>query len=762
MKLDLITLLHDVKKRHIWLVAVILAALLTLPIVACLQWLLETKVTANFLITGLITALIVASVISALIIYFLQSVSQLRQNNNLLNAIINNCPVPMAINNGKGSILNLNPEFIKKFGYTISDIPTVEEWWPKAYPDEKYRHWVKEAWNGRLENFQNNGSEFAPLEITIRCKNGTDKTLLATATPLGSDFKETFLVVLYDVSDKTKMFDALAESRNLLQSVIETIPMRVFWKDRDSRYIGFNSAFLSDTGVSSASDLVNLDDHALPWKEHADNYLTDDQLVMQTGQPKHFYEEAYITSEDQKTVLRKSKVPLKDNNANIIGVLGVYEDVTERKNLERDVWITKTIIDKSKTSYFFLSPQGRVIYVNDFACDALGYTREELIGMYPWQFDPDFPAQAWPDVWSNLKKNGIINIETRHRRKDGSLLNVDVTGHYITFNDEEFSFSFVQDITERKKTDAELRIAATAFESQEGMIITDAKSNILKINHSFTQITGFSSEEALGRKMNLLKSGIHDDSFYRDMWKSIQDTGAWQGEIWNRRKNGEIYPEWLTITAVRDAHGIVTHYVGTMIDITTRKAIEERIHHMAHYDVLTDLPNRALLTDRLHQAIAQVRREKTKLALIFLDLDNFKPVNDSLGHDIGDTLLKEVAHRLQRCVKRESDTLSRIGGDEFVIVLSQIEEEQDAATVADKIVQSLTQPFIIENNTINISCSIGIAIYPLHGTDVTTLMRIADNAMYEAKRAGRGCFRFYTSDSPQHPLPNESLPDNLI
>lgn len=762
MKPDLITLLHDVKKRHILLVAVLLATLLTLPIVASMQWLLEEKVTGNFLITGLVTALIVASIISGLIIYFLQSASQLRQNNDQLNAIINNCPVPMAINDGNGCILNLNPEFIKKFGYTILDIPTVAEWWPKAYPDEKYRQWVKKEWNGRLENFHKNGGEFAPLEITIRCKNNNNKTVLATATPIGSDFKETFLIVLYDVSDKIKMFDALAESRNLLQSVIETIPMRVFWKDKNSHYIGFNSTFLNDTGIASEPELIGLDDYNLPWKEHAETYLADDQFVMQTGQSKHFYEEICVTPEGQKSVLRKSKVPLKDNNANIIGVLGIYEDVTERKNLEKELWITKTIIDKSKTSYFFLSPQGQVTYVNEFACDSLGYTPTELTGMYPWQFDPDFPAEAWPDVWSNLKTNGVINIETRHRRKDGSILNVYVTGHYITFNGEEFSFSFVQDITERKKIDAELRVAATAFESQEGMIITDAKSNILKINHSFTRITGFTSEDVLGQKMNLLKSGIHDDSFYREMWRIIEKSGAWQGEIWNRRKNGEIYPEWLTITAVKDTNGIVTHYVGTMIDITARKAIEERVHHMAHYDVLTDLPNRTLLTDRLHQAMALVRREKSKLALIFLDLDKFKPVNDTLGHDIGDLLLKQVAYRLQQCVKRESDTLSRIGGDEFVIVLSQIEDEHDAAIVADKIVQTLTQPFVIEQNTINISCSVGIAIYPMHGTDVTTLMRVAENAMYEAKRAGRGCFKFYTSGLPQDNRPTESSPDSLI
>lgn len=762
MKSNPLTLLHDVKRQHIWIGAVILATLMTLPIVAIMQWWLEKKVTANFLITGLVASFIVASVISALIIYFLQSLNELRQNNNQLNAIISSCPVPMAISDISGHILNLNPEFVKKFGYTTSDIPTIDDWWLKAFPDENYRQWVIRTWNERLKTFLQNDSEFDPLEIEVRCKDNKDKTVLTTATSLGNNFKDIFLAVLYDLSDKSKMYQAITESRNLLQSVIETIPMRVFWKDRDSHYIGFNSAFLNDTGIASANELIGLDDKSLPWKKDASAYIADDHLVMQTGKTKHFYEEVRISPENHTTVLRKSKVPLRDHNANVIGVLGVYEDITERKNLEKELWITKTIIDKSKTSYFFLSPQGKVIFVNDFACEVLGYSREELTGMYPWQFDPDFPADAWSGVWSDLKKNGIVNIETRHRRKDGSILNVDVTGNYITLNGEEFSFSFVQDITERKKTDAELRIAATAFESQEGMIITDANSNILKINHSFTRITGFTSEEAVGRKMNLLKSGIHDDSFYREMWHSIQSTGSWQGEIWNRRKNGEIYPEWLTITAVKDLHGVVTHYVGTMIDITARKAIEERVHHMAHYDVLTDLPNRTLLTDRLHQAMAVVRREKSKLALIFLDLDKFKPVNDSLGHDIGDLLLKQVAYRLQHCVKRESDTLSRIGGDEFVIVLSQIEDEHDASVVADKIVQTLTEPFMIENNTIEISCSVGIAIYPMHGTDVTTLMRIADNAMYEAKRAGRGCFRFYTSDSPQNPHPTESSPDNLI
>lgn len=596
----------------------LLALLLTLPIVAAMQLPLEGQVTVNYLITGMVTSILVACVVSGYIIYFQQFATKLLQDNRHLNAILKSTPVPIAINNGVNQMLKLNPEFIKTFGYTIDDIPTLNDWWPKAYPDEKYRQWVMDNWSTRLQNSTIKGTPFEPLEVNVHCKNGTVKTVIASTAPLGIGFDDAHLIVLYDISEKIYVFNEL--------------------------------------------------------------------------------------------------------------------------------WLMKSIIDKSKSSYFILSHEGEIVFINDFACQALGYTREELIGMHPWDFDPDFSADAWPRVWSRLKNDEIINIETRHRHKNGTLSNVEITGHYISHKGNEYNFCFVQDVTERKKIDAELRIAATAFESQEGMIITDANAKILKINHSFTRITGFTSEEVLGQKMTLLKSGVHDAGFYRAMWENIKSTGSWQGEIWNRRKNGDIYPEWLTITAVKDADGIVTHYVGTMIDITARKAIEDRVHHLAHYDVLTDLPNRALLSDRLHQALAQVKRDKSKLALIFLDLDYFKPVNDQLGHEVGDLLLKQVALRLQRCVKRETDTLSRVGGDEFVIILSHIESDQDAAMMADEIIQSLTQPFEIEENTISISCSVGIGIYPTHGKNVATLMRVADNAMYQAKRAGRGRFCFYDPD----------------
>ena len=867
----LIAYLQDKKKHHVWLAAVVLATLLTLPIVAGMNFLLENRVTAHFLITGFVAAILVASIVSSLIIYFLQLLSQIQQDNLHLNSIISACPVPIAINDATNNILLLNPEFIKVFGYTLDDIPTLQDWWPKAYPDKDYREWAENTWQSHMQTMHASSAAFKPLEVKIHCKNDRIKTILATATPLEPVYQGTYLVVLYDITEKAQNAETLLESRNILQTIIETIPMRVFWKDLDSRYLGCNSAFSQDAGLASPRAIIGKLDTELSWQTQADLYRADDLSVMQTNVPRLAYEEPQTTPDGQTIWLRTSKTALCDNQSKVIGVLGVYDDITERKQIEKELWLTKTMLDNSKTAFFRLNSTGKVVYVNDYTCQSLGYSRKELLNMYPWDFDPDFSSTEWPAVWQKLQTGETLNIETRHRRKDGSLFNVDVTAHHNSYNGEEFSFTFAQDITDRKrieltlqqkegyqralldnfpfeiwlkdtqsrflavnqvfantfgannadaligKTDfdiaskdlamayraddqavmhskqqkileeeiedtqgnkwvetfkapvidqegallgtvgfardisdrkhieTELRIAATAFESQEGMVITDADTIILKVNQSFSRITGFTTQEVTGQKMNVLKSGVHTADFYTNMWANIFKFGYWQGEIWNRRKNGDIYPEWLTITAVKDAQSTVTHYVGSMIDITARKAIEEKIQHMAHYDVLTDLPNRILLTDRLHQALARVRREKAKLALMFLDLDKFKPVNDNLGHNIGDLLLKEVAYRLQKCMKRESDTVSRLGGDEFVILLALIDDDQDAADAANKVVDTLNLPFEIEQHTIHISSSVGIAIYPTHALNAETLMKLADNAMYQAKDAGRSCFRIYQS-----------------
>jgi diguanylate cyclase (GGDEF)-like protein/PAS domain S-box-containing protein len=297
----------------------------------------------------------------------------------------------------------------------------------------------------------------------------------------------------------------------------------------------------------------------------------------------------------------------------------------------------------------------------------------------------------------------------------------------------------------RQRLESRLRLFEAALNSAaNGIVITDVNAAIEWANPAFTAMTGRTLAEAVGRTPGeVLKSGRQDAAFYQRMWATILAGQVWSGELVNRRKDGSVYDEALTISPVTDMNGRIQHFVAIKQDISERKATEERVQHLAHHDQLTDLPNRALLSDRLAQAVAQARRDRGTLALMFLDLDQFKPVNDTLGHDVGDLLLKEVALRLQACVPRESDTVSRLGGDEFVILLAQMDKAADAVVVAGKILAALQRPFAIGSHEIGISASLGIAVYPQHGEDVNRLLKNADTAMYHAKKAGRNCYRFF-------------------
>lgn len=297
----------------------------------------------------------------------------------------------------------------------------------------------------------------------------------------------------------------------------------------------------------------------------------------------------------------------------------------------------------------------------------------------------------------------------------------------------------------RQRLESRLSLFRAALNSvANGILITDIHSTIEWANPAFTRMTGFSLAEAVGRHPGeMLNSGKQDQQFYQRMWETILAGRVWSGELINRRKDGSLYAEALTISPVTDSNGRIQHFVAIKQDISERKANEERVQHLAHHDQLTDLPNRSLLSDRLFQALAQARRDRGTVALMFVDLDRFKPVNDTLGHDIGDLLLKEVALRLQACVPRDSDTVSRLGGDEFVILLAQIEKAADAVVVAGKLLTALNRPFLIGPHHISLSGSIGIAVYPQHGEDVNQLLKNADIAMYHAKTAGRNCYRFF-------------------
>ncbi|HZW26539.1 MAG TPA: EAL domain-containing protein [Gallionella sp.] len=309
------------------------------------------------------------------------------------------------------------------------------------------------------------------------------------------------------------------------------------------------------------------------------------------------------------------------------------------------------------------------------------------------------------------------------------------------------SVGAVQDITEQKRADEQLRIAAATFETHEAIMITDANANILRVNHAFEETTGYRAEEVLGKNPRILSSGRQDKEFYAGMWKLLKENGNWTGEMWDRRKSGQVYPKWLTITAVKNAQGETTEYVAIFSDITARKQAEEEIRNLAFYDALTQLPNRRLLQDRLRLALPASARSQSYGALLFLDMDRFKVLNDTLGHDYGDLMLIEVAERIRHCV-READTVARLGGDEFVVLVEELgseaeEASQRVAMIAEKIRTALAQPYQLRDSVHRSSPSIGVSLYRGSAEPVEVLLKQADMAMYQAKEAGRNAVRFF-------------------
>ena len=316
-------------------------------------------------------------------------------------------------------------------------------------------------------------------------------------------------------------------------------------------------------------------------------------------------------------------------------------------------------------------------------------------------------------------------------------------------------------ITARKLADDRLRLAASVFtHADEGIVLTSATGRIIEVNDAFCRITGYSREEVLGRNPRIFKSGRHDDACYAELWRQITKEGSWKGEIWNRRKNDEIYPEQKTISTVRDESGLVRHYLALGSDITERKNMEDQIRRLAFYDPLTNLANRRLFHDRTRQALAGSKRTGRPGALLFIDLDNFKPLNDTHGHDVGDQLLVEVAQRLQKCV-HEVDTVARFGGDEFVVMLCELpsdsaESRRQAALVAHKILARLSEPYVlgiepaapglrkIEHRC---SASIGLTLFTGDDANEDAVIKRADTAMYQAKEAGRGAIRVADPDA---------------
>ena len=406
----------------------------------------------------------------------------------------------------------------------------------------------------------------------------------------------------------------------------------------------------------------------------------------------------------------------------------------------------QAVIEGTNNAVFVKDSNGYFRLANQTMQRLLGERAENIIGRRDTEiFPPDMQARFQEDDRRIMHEQQLLIVE-HELRIGGQVRTLQITKGPLKTGDGQLNgiFGIVRDITEQKRVEAQLELAACVFQAgTEGVVVCDLENRAISINRAFTELTGYTPEDMLGQPMSLLKSGRQDDTFYQGMWDAITRTGKWEGEIWNKRKNGEIYPEYLRINTLYDENGQISRRFGVFSDITQQKKAQDLIWHQANYDALTDLPNRRLFRDRLQAETRRAHRNQRRLAILFIDLDHFKDVNDSLGHDQGDQLLIEAARRILGCV-RDSDTVARMGGDEFVITLLDVTEVGHATRVAQALLAALAQPFPLQQGVVYITASIGITIYPDDAEDDITLIQNADQAMYAAKAHGRNGFSFFT------------------
>ncbi|MBI3145787.1 MAG: EAL domain-containing protein [Pseudogulbenkiania sp.] len=414
------------------------------------------------------------------------------------------------------------------------------------------------------------------------------------------------------------------------------------------------------------------------------------------------------------------------------GLIGRYQhdlhtSMTALRESSRDLLLSRFMVDHASDMVVLLDSQDRPRYLNDKARTLLGPEDGQaraIAALLP------APGQALP-----------LTYETE---LDGLPLEINLTS--MDYEGTAYRSLRARDISRRQQAEKQQRLAAKVFEtSTQAIVISDADNRIVAVNQAFSAITGYSEREVLGQTPAMLSSGQHDRGFYQQLWQMLNERGRWAGEIWNRRKDGSVFPEWLSISLLKDEQGRVSHHIALFSDISEHKEQEAYIRHMAEYDFLTDLPNRALIHDRLTQAIHAAERQRQQLAVLFLDLDHFKNINDTLGHACGDELLQQVARRLQGAV-RSADTVGRNGGDEFVLILPELTTPAEAAQLAQRLLDELQQPFRIAGLPLSITTSIGISLYPDNGRELQDLLMSADLAMYHAKAQGRNRYQFFTPE----------------
>jgi diguanylate cyclase (GGDEF)-like protein/PAS domain S-box-containing protein len=549
-----------------------------------------------------------------------------------------------------------------------------------------------------------------------------------------------------------QLFDDVARREERFRTIVTQVPGAVFRvrpagpvdfvSDAIHDITGYPAARFVEGGTDAWSDIICPEDRRLQ------RHLSKE--AVQEGRAYQIEYRIIDAAGVERWVLENGQ-PQGTPGTEACWVDGIISDISERKHDEMRIEALLAeqgvILDNAMFGVLFTA-DGRLVSANRRAEELLGYDSGALAGaptstIFTSEDDHRLAVAAF---FPRFARGESHSEEWCFRRRDGSTVWCLVSGTTLDMRrPHEGAVWVIADITERREAEEKLRLSATVLEHiADGVMVVDAHGRIVATNPAFTQITGYTEIEALGQHSSLTRSTRHDEAFYERLWCDLADTGFWRGEIWNTRKNGELYLEWLTVSAVRDHAGRVTHFVGVFSDITKAKESQDKLDHLAHHDALTALPNRLLFHDRLQHALARAAREGEQLAVLFIDLDRFKNVNDTLGHHVGDELLKQVARALAGRL-RDGDTLARLGGDEFIVLLENVDGEHGARLVADKLVAMFEQPFTVSDYELFVTCSVGVSLFPRDAADPNIMVRNADVAMYQAKARGRNGYQFYAA-----------------
>lgn len=560
-----------------------------------------------------------------------------------------------------------------------------------------------------------------------------------------------FATIFEDITERKKLEDALKISEQRFRSVVENVNDVVFDLSPSGVFNYISPQLTAVTGFEP-QEFVGQSFLRFVLPEDVPICVAALSKAVTTGHKQSGIEYRALRS-DGSTLWLMANISVMNDPIKGMSVVGIARDTTERKRTEDALIVSESKFKKA----FLLNPDsininrlddGLYVSINDGFTRIMGYTAEDVVGHSSLEIAIWDEPKDRARLVEGLRKAGVVNnLEARFRGKDGSIRFGLMSAAVIEIEKVPHILSITRDITERKKAEEALELSASVFShAREGILIASSDASIVDVNEAFTRITGYTREEVLGLNPRVLSSDRQGPDFYRQLWQKLIENGYWKGEIWNRRKSGEVYAEMLTISTVLDAKGNIRNYVALFTDITAFKEHQRELEHIAHFDALTNLPNRVLLADRLYQGMAQAQRHAHLLAVVFLDLDGFKAINDEYGHEVGDQLLITLASHMKQAL-REGDTLARIGGDEFVAVLLELENIDASLALLNRLLAAAFETTRIGPLQVQISASLGVTFYPqAQDVDADQLLRQADQAMYQAKLAGKNRYSFFDAE----------------